>query len=151
MLALRIFLRLGRGRSRLVISLTSGFVSVAKLLFLLIDHIASAIDPIVGLFARPARLVTRAIGALLRLGADYIPRLVARLGGIQHTDCGSYAETRKKPQKAAAVTIRHHRLLNILQYVFQPYSDGSTGVCERQFTGAPALMSCCGEGLPSRR
>src|ERR1035441_3332135 len=151
MLTLRIFLRLGGGSSRLVIGLPSGFVSVAKLLFLLIDHIASAIDPIIGLFARPARLLTRAIGALLRLGADYVPRLVACLGGIQHTDYGSYAETRKKPQKAAAVTIRHHCLLNIFQYVFQPHSDGSTGVCERQFTGARARMSCWGEGLPPRR
>src|SRR5882762_9345589 len=69
---LKILAWFGSGGSRLVICLAAGLVSVAELLFLLAEHVASAVHPVIRLFARPATLLARLLTAFLRLGAKHV-------------------------------------------------------------------------------
>src|SRR6266851_3462651 len=133
--ALDILGRFGPGGGRLVICLTPGLVSGAELLFLLIEHVASAIHPVTRLFACPASLLPRSLGAFLRLGANYVACFIARARRVQHTDYRSDTETRQEPQEAVAITIRHNYLLNF------SIGDGSTLKCERQFAGGGTGVS----------
>src|ERR1019366_2489248 len=106
--------RFGSGRGRLVIGLTAGLVSVAELVFLLVDHFASAIHPVTGLFACPPSGLTRAFAAFLRFGANYVACFIAGARRIQHTDYSSDTEPCQEPQEAVAVMIRHNYLLRNL-------------------------------------
>src|SRR4029077_1030661 len=71
-LPLKILAWFGPGGGRLVICLAARLVSVAELLFLLIEHVASAIHPVIRLFARATSLLARFLGAFLRFGAKHV-------------------------------------------------------------------------------
>src|SRR5208337_3531815 len=134
--------RLGRGR--LVICLAARLVSVAELLFLLVEHVASAIHPVPRLFARPASLLPHALAAFLRLGANYVACFLAGMRRVQHTHDRSDTETRQKPQEAIAFMIRHNRLLN-----FSMERMVAPSICETQFTASrPASQARA--GFPQR-
>src|SRR5207302_6969956 len=108
---LKILAWLRSGGGRLVICLAAGLVSVAELLFLLIEHVASAIHPVIRLFARPASLLARLLAAFLRFGAKHVACFFSGVRRVQHTDYSSHAKPRQEPQKAIAITIRHNYLL----------------------------------------
>ena len=57
LLPLDILGRFYPGRGRLVIGLTASLVSGAELLFLLVEHVASAIHPVTRLFACPTSVM----------------------------------------------------------------------------------------------
>src|SRR5712671_6126296 len=111
---LKILAWFGSGGGRLVICLAAGLVSVAELLFLLIEHVASAIHPVIRLFARPASLLARLLAAFLRFGAKHVACFFSGVRRVQHTDYSSHTKPRQEPQKAVAITIRHNYLLNVL-------------------------------------
>jgi hypothetical protein len=112
LLPLDILGRFGCCGGRLVVRLAASLVCGAELLLLLVEHVASAIHPVIRLFASTTSVVTRSLAAFLRLGANHIARFIAGARGVQHTHYRSDPETSQKPQEAIAITIRHNYLLN---------------------------------------
>jgi hypothetical protein len=78
-------------------------------------------------------VLPRPLAAFLRLGANYVAHFVAGFGRIQHANHGSNPEPCQKPQEAVAVTFRHDYLLKDSLLCI---SDGSTLICEKQFSTA---------------
>src|SRR5277367_5391299 len=77
LLPLDVLAGLSPGRGRLAISLTAGLVCRAESLFLLIEHIAAALHPVICLFAGPASLLSSALAAFLRLGTKHVAHFIA--------------------------------------------------------------------------
>src|ERR1700745_3691951 len=81
-------------RSRFVVSLPSGIVSGAELIFLLIEHFAAAIDPIICLRPRGACPVANELASLFGLGQQSLASLIPGARSIQHPSHRTYSQTR---------------------------------------------------------
>src|ERR1700704_5745568 len=103
--------RFGACGGGLTISRTAGLVGGSELIFLLVDDIPAPIHPVFGLFPGFAGLGADSFFSFLSFGEKHVTRLFPGAWCVQHADYGADSETRQKPHKSIAVTIRHRLLL----------------------------------------
>jgi hypothetical protein len=116
----------GRFGRDFLIGVFAGFVRGPNLFFLLVDYVASLVDPIGGLLTSFLRSCANEIASLVSFGAQNFAGLGARARRVQNPYGCSNANSGKKPQDAAAISIRHNQFLH-------SKSDGSIHPAELQF------------------
>src|SRR5437867_4745621 len=117
------------------IRLTARFIGCPELLFLLADNVAPALHPVSRLLARLASLLSHPLTSLLSLGNQHLARFFSGARSVQYAHYGSDPETRQKPHKAVAITIRHDFLLTLAYWMVAP------GLYETQFTVIVKMIS----------
>src|SRR5947209_1009863 len=98
---------LGSTRGRVLIRLAPGVVRRLKLIALLVEIVASALDPIGRLAGGFARAVLHEIATFLSPLANCLPNLGPRFGRKENANCSAHAQARQEPQQTVAITIRH--------------------------------------------
>src|SRR5215469_12280761 len=96
-----------RVRRRVLIRLSSGFVSGAELFLLLTHHFAATISPLRSLLPRFPRAVPDVVPAFFGPRAYRLARLATRTRCIQNSRQRAQSQSRQEPYETISVTIRH--------------------------------------------